>query len=306
MRRSYITAAAFAAVLTTILGCGGDGSSKTESNSNTKLKGYYVDEVIVGVSYDCASTSTAETSGVTDENGTFEFYSGQSCSFSVGGIVVENTPQLTTNHVVITENDPDDLGYLLTLDNDANPANGINILPSVANEAQSYNTQNGNTVPADIDLDGLSSTLTNNAVGYGGTAVEGTQVGAQVANASLAACVRGHIGGTTWYAAKAGSNEVVELIFNAPVTSVIPKRVHPTIEQNPPLDIFLTGLELWTEDDGHELMIFRDCDPDIGTNNPPYLTVEAYEGTSHADALSNPFALYRWFDNQSDAVAYAQ
>jgi len=62
-----------------LVGCGGGGGSSNNSYSAT-LKGSFVDSYVKGLKYETSSG----ISGITDENGTFIYKSGDSVTFKIG------------------------------------------------------------------------------------------------------------------------------------------------------------------------------------------------------------------------------
>jgi hypothetical protein len=91
--------------------------------------GHYIDSAVEGVTYNCG-----DQSGVTDENGTFRFGDGVTCTFTIGNIVLEevDTDTIDNDDMIVLEDDIDDARFLQTLDNDGNPDNGIEISSDVS------------------------------------------------------------------------------------------------------------------------------------------------------------------------------
>jgi len=121
-----------------LVGCGGGSSSSNNNdnsgasaNANTSTEtqkigtGYYVDSAVNGVNFKCGSQE-----GITDENGTFTFESGQNCTFSLGGLKLRevNASSLEDN-VSVLEDNTTVAQLLQTLDSDGNASNGIQIPP---------------------------------------------------------------------------------------------------------------------------------------------------------------------------------
>ncbi|MBD2859469.1 thrombospondin type 3 repeat-containing protein [Spongiibacter sp. KMU-158] len=115
--------------------CGGGGSASEDSPA---LTGYFVDAPVGGLRF---LTSSGE-SGTTAQDGGFLYRSGDSVTFSLGGIEIGTlvgdkfvTPNdiigLTGNAVINV------VRFLLTLDADRNPDNGIEISEDVATSAAS-------------------------------------------------------------------------------------------------------------------------------------------------------------------------
>ncbi len=143
----------------TISACGGGGSGSTGS---TPSQGKFVDTTVDGITY-----KSGTLTGVTDVNGTFSYQSGQPVTFSVGGIVLGTvsgsaiiTPvQLVagatnqTNPVVTNI-----VQFLLTIDDDNDPANGIQITAAVRAAAAGLSL---NFTLTNFDTDGAVSSVIN-------------------------------------------------------------------------------------------------------------------------------------------------
>lgn len=302
-----------------ILGLNGCGSSSTTTpmaqNAQT-LTGYYVDEIIVGVTYTCSSSSSSATTGTTGDLGNFSFVAGQSCTFSVGGITVETTGTLENNETVITEDDADDLGYLLTVDNNANPNDGILVTPSVESNATVYNTDNANSTTADVDLNDFASVISANDNDYNGVPATTTQTTSQVINAQASQCVRNLIGGQTWYIAEAFSSEVTKYVVDVPVVNTLVTQVYPALSQttNHPTateQVMLVGEQLWIELDigqgngvGRDFAKFQACKVNSPIF-PNYLEAKFFTGVTNQLAAMTAGTDFRWYDNLADAITYA-
>lgn len=142
------------AILFTLTACGG-GSG--DDSGDDVLTGHFTDSAVAGLSY-----STATQSGVTDASGAFTYISGETITFSLGGTTIgeaasaksEMTPfdlvpgatlYTTTTQVQQAIGDNSStaartafhkltniLVFLQSLDDDANPDNGINIPEGIA------------------------------------------------------------------------------------------------------------------------------------------------------------------------------
>jgi len=119
-------------------GCGGGGGGDNgvvNPPPPTTTTGVFVDSVTQGIAYTCGSTT-----GLTDAKGTFSFAAGDSCTFKVGGITlgsakgksvispVDLVAGATSEADAIVTNIAQ---FLISLDNDNNPGNGIVIDPAV-------------------------------------------------------------------------------------------------------------------------------------------------------------------------------
>ena len=112
-------------------GDGGDGGDEPSSPPVTASTGVFVDSVVAGLHYE-----TPTFSGTTNNAGEYDFLPGETVTFSIGGIVLGSAtagPVVTPLTLVSGATDPTDpvvtniVRFLLTLDDDGNPDNGITI-----------------------------------------------------------------------------------------------------------------------------------------------------------------------------------
>ncbi len=157
MKTGNIISAITASLL--LIACGGDNATTdtttptatdTSTPSSPKIStGYYVDAAVAGVEFNC----TTQT-GTTDENGTFTFGDNDTCTFSIGGVVLrEVNASLLEDNVTILENNLTVAQFLQTLDSDGNASNGIEILPEahdVLKERNSTHVPQNNAELLDI------------------------------------------------------------------------------------------------------------------------------------------------------------
>jgi hypothetical protein len=135
MRSRMILIMGMSAVLSLLLGItgcsqggGGPAVFKAEGSYNT---GFFVDSPVEGLQY-----HTITWDSTTDSQGTFYYQDGEQITFSIGGVVLGRTPAKG----IITPVDLDNLvqpnfstrvinitRFLLSLDQDGNPGNGITI-----------------------------------------------------------------------------------------------------------------------------------------------------------------------------------
>jgi len=88
---------------------------------------YYHD--IEGIEYDCGDAPK----GTTDSSGKFLFEEGENCTFYVGDKELrEVSNRVLSEGAVLIETNDANIQLLQTLDNDANPFNGIKIISGVA------------------------------------------------------------------------------------------------------------------------------------------------------------------------------
>jgi len=134
IQRSVLLSIVFLA----LTACGGGGGG---SESPTVSQGRFIDAAAEGIQY----TSGTE-SGVTDANGTFTYKNGQSVTFSIGGIIIGTVSGkniITPVDLVagaIDETDPsvtNIVQFLLTIDEDQNALNGIQISAAMRTAAAS-------------------------------------------------------------------------------------------------------------------------------------------------------------------------
>ncbi|MDE2454293.1 MAG: hypothetical protein KGL43_11935 [Burkholderiales bacterium] len=116
--------------------CGGGGGNGTPPASAAITTGTFSDSVVQGIAVDCGGTQST-----TDVAGHFTLVSGQTCTFKVGGVTLGSAPgapQLSPVDLVpgaVDETNPtvnNITRFLMSLDSDGNPANGITIAPAVA------------------------------------------------------------------------------------------------------------------------------------------------------------------------------
>jgi len=151
----------------TLIGCGKGGSD----DNNETLQGVFVDSFVVGLSY-----STATHSGITNDKGEFSYQAGETVSFSLGNIAFGRviaasviTPidlvdgAQDANHPTVTNM----IRLLQTLDDDANPENGIVITDSVRSKAAIMTidfTVSPNEFESDSGVSSLIASTTNTSL----------------------------------------------------------------------------------------------------------------------------------------------
>ncbi|HAO19132.1 MAG TPA: hypothetical protein DCQ37_00700, partial [Desulfobacteraceae bacterium] len=122
-----------------VFAASGCSSGGDDSSSPVIKQGQFIDTVVEGLEYE-----TPTQSGVTDENGTFSYAEGETVTFSVGDIVIGDAPGGdTVTPVDLVEGAKDETdpevsnitSFLLTLDDDDNPDNGITVTEDVRDAA---------------------------------------------------------------------------------------------------------------------------------------------------------------------------
>jgi len=113
------------------LGACGGGGADPPAPPVTASTGVFVDSTVAGLHYE-----TPTFSGTTNSAGEYDFLPGETVTFSIGGIVLGSAaagPVVTPLTLVSGATDPTDpvvtniVRFLLTLDDDGNPDNGISI-----------------------------------------------------------------------------------------------------------------------------------------------------------------------------------
>lgn len=121
-------------------GCGGGGGGGSGGDSASVSQGTFEDSIVEGLEY-----QTASQSGFTDANGIFEYQDGETVTFSIGDIILGQAAAkewMTPIDLVSGAVDPTDptvsniCRFLMTLDDDDNPDNGIFINESVKEDAK--------------------------------------------------------------------------------------------------------------------------------------------------------------------------
>jgi hypothetical protein len=149
-------------------GGGGDSAPPAAAPAPATTKGTFIDSVVEGIAYDCGSG----VAGTTDANGQFDFVVGQNCTFRIGGSTgitlgtLQGAKVVTPMDLVATAPGPTNMTqFLMSLDDDANPNNGIHILPAVqtalAGKTLDFTLSAGNfATAAQTILSGLSPART--------------------------------------------------------------------------------------------------------------------------------------------------
>jgi hypothetical protein len=105
------------------------------SDGSSSHRGYFIDSPVEGITYE-----TNTLSGTTDRRGTFYFSPGEQVEFFVGGLSLgfaRGKDVITPLDLVPGASDENNqeviniVRLLITLDTDANPENGITIVPEV-------------------------------------------------------------------------------------------------------------------------------------------------------------------------------
>lgn len=139
MRCKNMLALFASALILSACGGGGGGGSSGDVTPPATAIGVFVDSTVAGVQY-----QTPTKSGITNSAGEYDYLPGETVTFFIGGIVLGSAPAgpvVTPLALVSGATDATNpvvtniVRLLLTLDNDGNPDNGINILPATVTAA---------------------------------------------------------------------------------------------------------------------------------------------------------------------------
>ena len=140
--------------------CSGGGDSGPPQSTVTPSTGVFEDSTVSGLHY-----ATPTYTGTTNSAGEYEYLPGESVTFSIGGIVLGSSvagPVITPLSLVPGATDATHpmvtniVRLLLTLDEDSNPDNGINIsaaaVTAAANQSVNFNAPDLATDPGMSNL----------------------------------------------------------------------------------------------------------------------------------------------------------
>lgn len=139
MKYTFIKSCYCATVLALLSACGGSSGGGSSTPEPETLSGVFIDSPVQGLSW-----ISGELSGTTDTDGTFQYVDGDSVQFLIGDILLGET----LGDAVITPLDLVDgaqdinnstvlniVKFLMTIDNNSDPSNGITITNTVADLA---------------------------------------------------------------------------------------------------------------------------------------------------------------------------
>ena len=133
----------------TLLSCGGGGGGSSAPQTAT---GQFVDTVVQGIDFESGGQT-----GTTDANGTFTYEVGQQVTFSLGGVVLGSAQgaALVSPVDLVSNGSPSNskvkniVRFLLTVDDDGDPGNGIQVTAQVRALAQNWSAVDFTT--SDLD-----------------------------------------------------------------------------------------------------------------------------------------------------------
>ncbi|WP_016957835.1 pectinesterase family protein [Catenovulum agarivorans] len=142
---------------TLLSGCGFDQEINVVEPPAPALTGQFVDSAVSGISYIRTNVNGEVTTGVTNSNGEFEFFRGDTIVFHIGDLQLPAIPPknfVTPLSFFKTDNsnaaNVANLARLLqSLDDDGDPSNGINIFSSAAGFAKAKTDPEGNALSPD-------------------------------------------------------------------------------------------------------------------------------------------------------------
>lgn len=136
-------------------GGGGGGSSPNPPSEATELSGYFIDGPISGAQYQIQGSDTVL---LTAGDGGFKYFSGDIIQFAIGGIALGKSLAaefITPANIQSSEQAAINLSrFLLTLDEDKNPDNGIQISSTVRDAANGLSFSASEFEAADGEFDG--------------------------------------------------------------------------------------------------------------------------------------------------------
>jgi hypothetical protein len=125
-----------------LLACGGGGGGGSTAVTPTSATGVFKDSNVSGLDY---ATSSGQT-GITDQYGQYVYMTGDTVTFSIGGVILGSTIAsgvVTPVDLVAggSSSSPEVLNivrFLMMLDSDGDPDNGINISTEVQDAADAW------------------------------------------------------------------------------------------------------------------------------------------------------------------------
>ena len=155
MIRTFSVALLGLVVSSTLVGCSDNSTNASTNTSATAITGQFIDAAVANINY-----ATETLSGVTDENGNYNYEEGETVTFSIGSVTF---PPVLASGVVTpldlaNSNDTEDdqvvniIRFLQTLDIDGDPSNGI----TISNDAKEAATE-------DVDFDVDTSSFENDS-----------------------------------------------------------------------------------------------------------------------------------------------
>ena len=138
------------------------GCSDSDDSDDKTATGIFKDSNVAGVSY-----VSGEQSGITESDGSFTYETGSTVSFSIGGVEIGSaqgnsiiTPvDLVTNGSSDSTQVQNIVRFLMTLDSDGDPENGLSIASAVRTAASSWEQVNF----SGSDFENVMSTIVTSA-----------------------------------------------------------------------------------------------------------------------------------------------
>jgi len=125
--KKFLKFGAIAVAVTLVVGCG--GSSGTPTATTSPLTGFFIDSPVQGLTY-----TTATQSGTTSADGGFKYLAGETVTLKLYGLTISSPlgyTYLTPFDLSDSSVDPNYsinlIRFLLAVDEDSNPSNGIKL-----------------------------------------------------------------------------------------------------------------------------------------------------------------------------------
>ena len=153
-----------------LIACGGGGDGDSEPDV---VQGQFIDSIVIGLRY-----STPTTSGLTNDQGRFNYRAGETVRFYVGDVFIGEakgqaviTPVELVSGAVDENNDQviNIAIFLQSIDDDGREANGIRITTAASDEAAGRTVDFMQTASA-FDADGSIQTLIGSMIASNGAA----------------------------------------------------------------------------------------------------------------------------------------
>jgi len=174
----------------TLLGCGGGGEGSKSGSGSQTATGVFKDSNVSGLQY-----TSGAISGITGTDGSFDYEIGKTITFSIGGVTIGSangdstiTPvDLVPSGRSSNRNVQNIVRFLMMLDSDGNPRNGIQITPAVREIAVTWSQVDFSTSSLSTALVSISSDA---ATADSGIHILPNAISAQVHIESTLSCTR--------------------------------------------------------------------------------------------------------------------
>jgi hypothetical protein len=153
--KCYLGSIVLLLVMWTLAGCGGSGGG---SDNGSTATGYFKDNNVSGLTY-----TSGDQSGVTDANGRFTYEVGQPVTFTIGGVTIGSATgkSVMTPVDLVSDGSSDTTAvqnivrFLIMLDEDGDPENGIAIAASVQDVAADWSQVDFSTTDLETEISSI-------------------------------------------------------------------------------------------------------------------------------------------------------